>query len=158
MSTYTHEPQTIKLTCSNFNIHVSHTCQSCWKSYRTTTVHLGELNATGTFEISNIKIKKRQSTINKDLEKHILNCLVVSWNACPHHRPNNWYKIAFYCNFVLMYQSWNFFNTFESQSTNVSYLDFGLKPAVFSCLNNALAPQLIVLESCSSSQTDQPVV
>jgi len=58
----------------------------------------------------------------------------------------------------LMYQSWNFFNTFESQSTNVSYLDFGLKPAVFSCLNNALAPQLIVLESCSSSQTDQPVV
>jgi len=57
-----------------------------------------------------------------------------------------------------MYQSWNFFNTFESQSTNVSYLDFGLKPAVFSCLNNALAPQLIVLESCSSSQTDQPVV
>jgi len=30
-----------------------------------------------------------------------------------------------------------------------SYFDFGLKPAVVSCLANAIAPPPIVLESCS---------
>ena len=31
---------------------------------------------------------------------------------------------------------------------NISYLDFDLKPAVFGCLTNALAPLLNALESC----------
>jgi len=31
-----------------------------------------------------------------------------------------------------------------------SYLEFGLKPAVFGGLTNAIAPPLIVLESCSN--------
>jgi len=34
---------------------------------------------------------------------------------------------------------------FESRSTNISYPDFGLKPAVFGCLANAIAPLLIAL-------------
>jgi len=38
-----------------------------------------------------------------------------------------------------------------------SYLDFNLKPAVFGCLTNAIAPPLIALESCSRAQTDRPV-
>jgi len=38
-----------------------------------------------------------------------------------------------------------------------SYLDFGLKPAVFGCLINAIAPPPIVLESFSRAQTDRPV-
>jgi len=38
-----------------------------------------------------------------------------------------------------------------------SYLDFGLKPAVFSCLTNAIAPLPIALESCSMAETDRPV-
>jgi len=46
---------------------------------------------------------------------------------------------------------------FESQPTNISYLDFGLKPAVFGCLTNAIAHLPIVLESCSRAQTDWPV-
>jgi len=37
------------------------------------------------------------------------------------------------------------------------YLDFGLKPAVFSCFNNAIAPPPIALENCSRTQTDRPV-
>jgi len=40
---------------------------------------------------------------------------------------------------------------------NISYLDFSLKPAVFGCLNNAIPPTLIALESCSRAQTNQPV-
>jgi len=35
---------------------------------------------------------------------------------------------------------------------NISYLDFSLKPAVFGCLTNAIAPPLISLESCSNPQ------
>jgi len=38
-----------------------------------------------------------------------------------------------------------------------SYFEIGLKPAVVSCLTNALAPPLIALESCSRIQTDRPV-
>jgi len=37
------------------------------------------------------------------------------------------------------------------------YLDFGLKPAVFGCLSNAIAPLPIALESCSRAQMDRPV-
>jgi len=40
----------------------------------------------------------------------------------------------------------------ESRSTNISYLYFGLKPAVFGCLTNPLAPPPIALESCSNPQ------
>jgi len=40
------------------------------------------------------------------------------------------------------------FNT-ESQGTIYSYFDFGLKPAVVSCLTNTLAPPSIALDSCS---------
>jgi len=40
---------------------------------------------------------------------------------------------------------------------NISYLDFGLKLAVFGCLTNAIAAPPIALESCSSARTDQPV-
>jgi len=40
---------------------------------------------------------------------------------------------------------------------NILYLDFTLKPAVFGCLTNAIAPPLIVLESCLRAQTDWPV-
>jgi len=39
-----------------------------------------------------------------------------------------------------------------------SYFDFGLKPAVVSCLTNALAPLPIALESCSRAQPDRPVL
>ena len=46
---------------------------------------------------------------------------------------------------------------FESQTTNISYLDFGLIPAVVSCLTNAIALPPIALESCSMAQTDQLV-
>jgi len=35
--------------------------------------------------------------------------------------------------------------------------DFRKKTAVFGCLTNALAPPPIVLESCSTTQTDWPV-
>jgi len=35
--------------------------------------------------------------------------------------------------------------------------DFRKKKAVFSCLTNTLAPPPIALESCSATQTDQPV-
>jgi len=41
---------------------------------------------------------------------------------------------------------------FESRSTNISYLDFSLKPVVFGCLANAIAPPSIALESCSNPQ------
>ena len=46
---------------------------------------------------------------------------------------------------------------FESRSTIYSYFEFefGLKPAVCSCLTNALAPPPIALESCSRAQTDR---
>jgi len=46
---------------------------------------------------------------------------------------------------------------FESWPTNILYLDFGLKPAVVSYLTNVIASPPIVLESCSSVQTDRPV-
>jgi len=35
---------------------------------------------------------------------------------------------------------------------NISYLDFSLKPAVFCCLTNAMAPPPIAPESCSNPQ------
>jgi len=38
-----------------------------------------------------------------------------------------------------------------------SCFDFGLKPAVVSCLTSALAPPPIVLESCSRAQADRTV-
>jgi len=41
----------------------------------------------------------------------------------------------------------NLVSHFESRRTIYSYQDFGLKPAVFGCLTNAIAPPLIVLES-----------
>jgi len=40
---------------------------------------------------------------------------------------------------------------------NISYLDFGLKTAVFGCLTSAIDPPPIALQSCSSAQTDRPV-
>jgi len=46
----------------------------------------------------------------------------------------------------------------ESRSANVSYMDFGLKPAVFGCLNNAIAPPPIALESCSNTQNIRQIV
>ena len=49
------------------------------------------------------------------------------------------------------------FLTLESRPTTYSYLDFSLKPAVFGCLTNAIAPPPIVLESCSRAQTNRPV-
>jgi len=39
-----------------------------------------------------------------------------------------------------------------------SYLDFSLKPEVFSCLTNTIAPLPIALESCSMAQMDRPVI
>jgi len=38
-----------------------------------------------------------------------------------------------------------------------SYFEIGLKPAVVSCLTNAIAPPPIALESCSNPETDRPV-
>jgi len=38
-----------------------------------------------------------------------------------------------------------------------SYSEIGLKPSVFGCITNAIAPQPIALESGSSAQTDRPV-
>jgi len=40
----------------------------------------------------------------------------------------------------------------DGWSTNITYLEIGLKPAVFSCLTNAIAPLPIVPESCSNPQ------
>jgi len=40
---------------------------------------------------------------------------------------------------------------------SISYLDFGLKPAVFGCLTNTIASPPIALETCSRAQTDWPV-
>jgi len=40
----------------------------------------------------------------------------------------------------------------ESRSTNLSYLDFGLKPPLFGCLTNAIAPPPIALKSISNPQ------
>jgi len=48
----------------------------------------------------------------------------------------------------------HFTQHFDGRSTNISYLDFSLKPAVFSCLTNALDPPPIALESCSRAQMD----
>jgi len=45
-----------------------------------------------------------------------------------------------------------FCTCFESRSTNISYLDFSLKPVVFGCLANAIAPPPIALEGCSNPQ------
>jgi len=50
-----------------------------------------------------------------------------------------------------------YFKHFKGRSTNISYLDFGLKPAVYGCHTNAIAPPPITLESCSRAQTDRPV-
>jgi len=49
------------------------------------------------------------------------------------------------------------FQHFDSQSTNISYLEIGLKPAVFGCFTNAIAFTLIVLQSCSNPQMIQEV-
>jgi len=38
---------------------------------------------------------------------------------------------------------------------NISYLEIGLKPAVFGCLTNAIAPPPIALVSCSNPQKIQ---
>jgi len=38
------------------------------------------------------------------------------------------------------------------------YDEIGLKPAVVSCLTNAIAPLPIALESCLMAQTDWPVI
>jgi len=46
---------------------------------------------------------------------------------------------------------------FESRSTIYSYFEISLKPAVVSCLTNALAPPPIALESCSRAQTNWTV-
>jgi len=46
---------------------------------------------------------------------------------------------------------------FESWRTNILYLDFGPKPAVFGCFTNTIAPPPIALKSCSMAQTDWPV-
>ena len=35
---------------------------------------------------------------------------------------------------------------------NISYLEIGLRPAVFGCLTNAIAPPPIALESCSNPE------
>jgi len=40
----------------------------------------------------------------------------------------------------------------DGRSTNISYLEIGLKPAVFSCLANAIDPLPIALKSCSNPQ------
>ena len=40
----------------------------------------------------------------------------------------------------------------ESRGTIYSYLEIGLKTAVFGCLTNVIAPPLIALESCSNPQ------
>jgi len=45
-------------------------------------------------------------------------------------------------------------NTFTAVQ-RISYLDFSLKPAVFGCLANVIAPPPIALESCSWAQTDR---
>jgi len=49
------------------------------------------------------------------------------------------------------------FQHLDSQSTNISYLEIGLKPAVLGCFTNAIAPMLIVLQSCSNPQMIQQV-
>jgi len=41
---------------------------------------------------------------------------------------------------------------------NISYLDFGIKPAVFGCLTDTIAPPPIALESCSRAQMGWPVI
>jgi len=46
---------------------------------------------------------------------------------------------------------------FERQGTIYLYFEIGLKPAVVSCLTNAIAPPLIALDSCSRAQADWPV-
>jgi len=48
-------------------------------------------------------------------------------------------------------------NTLRAGVLIYSYLDFGLKSAIFGCLTNATAPPPITLESCWMAQTDQPV-
>jgi len=49
----------------------------------------------------------------------------------------------------------SFHSHFAGRSTNISYLDFSLKPAVFGCLTNAIATPSIALKSCSKAQTDR---
>jgi len=39
-----------------------------------------------------------------------------------------------------------------------SYFEIGLKPAVVSCLTNAITLPPIALVSCSMTQTDRPVI
>jgi len=66
-------------------------------------------------------------------------------------------KIYFRCNMVShSFGKKKKLNTM-SQSMIYSYFEIGLKPAVVSCLTNAIAPPPIVLESCSRAQTDWPV-
>jgi len=48
----------------------------------------------------------------------------------------------------------HFSQHFDGRSTNISYQDFNLKPAVFDCLTNAIATPPFALESCSRAQTD----
>jgi len=52
----------------------------------------------------------------------------------------------------------HFSNTKIWHAQIYSYFEIGLKPAVVSCLNNAIASPPIALESCSRAQTDRPVI
>jgi len=65
-------------------------------------------------------------------------------------------SIKFKMNLISKYQ-FNFFSHFKSRATIYSYFEIGLKPAVVSCLTNAMPPPPIALESCSNPQTDRPV-
>jgi len=56
------------------------------------------------------------------------------------------------CLLVYLRELSNDHKHFESWGTMYSCFDFGLKPAVVSCLTNALAPTTIALESCSRAQ------
>jgi len=60
----------------------------------------------------------------------LLELSLLQFSLCPHEVV---WKIKQYLHF-------------ESWSTNISYLDFSLKPAVFGCLTNAIAPPPIALE------------
>jgi len=67
--------------------------------------------------------------------------------------------------FCAVYNNRSFVASFNSMVHKISltlwhpggFIDFRKKTAVFGCLTNALAPPLIVLESCSRAQTDRPV-
>jgi len=49
------------------------------------------------------------------------------------------------------------FQHLDGRGTICSYLDFSLKPAVFGCFTNVIAPPPITLQSCSNPQKIQQV-